>query len=102
MIVVEDINKDLTSQNQIFNKGIEDINDTNKKAVLIDVLRFASFKHEIHIIFCKLIKHSQKYIIYQTMNNTLMDLKGIQEAHYPDTKFRQNHYKKREQEKDIY
>ena len=36
MIVMEDINKHPTSQNQIFNKDTEDLNDINKNVGLID------------------------------------------------------------------
>ena len=44
MLVVEDITKHLTSQKQIFNKDIEDLNDINKKATLVDKSRFVPFK----------------------------------------------------------
>ena len=43
--------EDIYSENQIFSEDLEDVNDINKTAVLIDVLRLASFKHEIHIFF---------------------------------------------------
>lgn len=45
MPLVEDITKHLTSQKEIFDTDIEDLNDINKKAPLVDVLRFVPFRH---------------------------------------------------------